>query len=372
MNLNQDSALRGNILIVDDTPDEIRILSAILAQKGYEVRKSLNGQMALTTAKNLPPDVILLDINMPGMNGYEVCTQLKSDERTQEIPVIFISALDDVLDKVQAFNVGGADYITKPFHNQEVLVRVANHLTIRRQQKQLAEQNTLLQEQIEERKRAEAALRVAQEKSEQLLLNILPKPIAEQLKSYKGAIAEQFEEATILFADIVGFTSMATQMPAIEVVDLLNQIFSEFDLLAEQHGLEKIKTIGDAYMVAGGLPTLRSDHAIAVVEMALDMQKAIGKFQTASGDCFQIRIGINSGPVVAGVIGTRKFIYDLWGDTVNVASRMESQGWPGKIQVTERVYEQLQQQYEFEFRGEIEVKGKGEMKTYWLKGRKVI
>lgn len=220
------------------------------------------------------------------------------------------------------------------------------------------------------RQAAEEALRLEQEKSEQLLLNILPEPIAAQLKQSQEHIAENFEEVTIMFADIVGFTPLSARLEPIALVDLLNKIFSTFDELAEELGLEKIKTIGDAYMVAAGLPIPRPDHAEAIADMALAMQAAVNKFQIEVGDSFQIRIGINSGVVVAGVIGIKKFIYDLWGDAVNVASRMESSGEPGRIQVTAATYKLLLDKYLFEERGNISVKGKGEMKTYWLLGKK--
>jgi len=221
-----------------------------------------------------------------------------------------------------------------------------------------------------DRAKAELALRQEQEKVEQLLLNILPQPIAERLKSQPGAIADSFEEVTVLFADLVGFTQVSARISAAELVAVLNEIFSAFDQLAECYGLEKIKTIGDAYMVVGGLPMPRSDHAEAIAEMALAIQQEISRFKTQSGEAFQIRMGISTGSVVAGVIGIKKFIYDLWGDTVNTASRMESQGLPGCIQVTSDTYERLQDKYHFEARGIIEVKGKGAMNTYFLKGKK--
>jgi PAS domain S-box-containing protein len=223
---------------------------------------------------------------------------------------------------------------------------------------------------ITERKRAEERLRIERERAETLLLNILPVAIAEQLKQHPGSLAEQFENVTILFADIVGFTPLSAQMKPIELVEFLNHIFSTFDQLTEQFGLEKIKTIGDAYMVVGGLPQPRADHTEAIANMALAMQKVIETITATSGKPFQIRIGINSGSVVAGVIGIKKFIYDLWGDAVNVASRMESLGEPGKIQVTQAVYERLESQFTFDFRGELQVKGKGEMSTYWLVGQR--
>jgi len=230
-------------------------------------------------------------------------------------------------------------------------------------------------EDITLRKEAEEALRVEQEKSERLLLNILPEAIVQRLKqdhwelgksNGEALIAEQFDKVTIMFADIVGFTPLSARISPRELVNLLNHIFSLFDQLAEKHGLEKIKTIGDAYLVAGGLPVPKENHAEAIANMALDMQQAINQFQVETGEKFTIRIGINTGPVVAGIIGIKKFIYDLWGDTVNVASRMESQGEPGKIQVSTSVYERLQDNYLLEKRGAIAVKGKGTMTTYWL------
>ena len=226
----------------------------------------------------------------------------------------------------------------------------------------------LVAQDISDRKQTEEALRLEQEKSERLLRNILPEAIANQLKQNPGAIAEQFNEVTILFADLVGFTPLSARLKPIELVNLLNQIFSTFDELAEQLGLEKIKTIGDAYMVAAGLPIPRADHAEAIAQMALAMQAAVERFQSQQGENIQIRMGINTGIVVAGVIGTKKFIYDLWGDAVNVASRMESSGQPGSIQVTTVTYERLKDKYVFEKRGAIQVKGKGEMVTYWLIG----
>ncbi|MEG3844161.1 adenylate/guanylate cyclase domain-containing protein [Microcoleus sp. herbarium14] len=216
------------------------------------------------------------------------------------------------------------------------------------------------------------ALRVQQEQSERLLLNILPEEIANRLKRGDSKIADTFADVTVLFADIVGFTQLSSRVSPTQLVALLNDIFSTFDNLAERHGLEKIKTIGDAYMVVGGLPIPRKDHAEAIAEMALDMLDAISDFSNTHNQDFSIRIGINSGPVVAGVIGIKKFIYDLWGDTVNTASRMESHGKPGCIQVTSTTYQLLQEKYIFESRGAIEVKGKGMMNTYLLQCRKWI
>lgn len=215
-------------------------------------------------------------------------------------------------------------------------------------------------------------LLLEQEKSKQLLLNILPPSVAEELKEGRSNIAKGYDHVTILFADIVEFTALSAKVPAIDLVQLLNRIFSEFDRLAEFYGLEKIKTIGDAYMVVGGLPTPNQNHATAIADMALAMQAAIAQFYTPQGKQLQIRVGINTGPVVAGVIGTKKFIYDLWGDTVNVASRMETSGEPGQIQLTTATYAYLKDHYALEERGLVSIKGKGNMFTYWLKGKELV
>jgi adenylate cyclase len=224
--------------------------------------------------------------------------------------------------------------------------------------------------QAEELQGAYQKLEAEQAKSEQLLLNVLPAAIALRLKANESNIAESFGEVTVMFADIVGFTELSSRISATDMVQVLNDIFSAFDHLADRHGLEKIKTIGDAYMVVGGLPTHRSDHAEAIAAMAIDMLHEIRHLSLNYSEPFSIRIGINTGPVVAGVIGLRKFIYDLWGDTVNIASRMESHGITGCIQVTAETYEILKDKYTFERRGAIQIKGKGYMITYLMTGQK--
>src|SRR5215217_4518034 len=208
-----------------------------------------------------------------------------------------------------------------------------------------------------------------QERSERLLLNVLPAPIAARLKAGEEVIADAFPEVTVLFADIVDFTRRSQRTSPAQVVATLNELFSAFDRLAQRQGVEKIKTIGDAYMVAGGLPHPRPDHAEAIAEMALAMQTEVARRTDPSGQPLQVRIGIDTGPVEAGVIGTSKFSYDLWGDTVNTASRMESHGTAGCIQVTERTYQRLRDGYRFQRRGPIQVRGMGELVTYFLLGR---
>ncbi|HAX78687.1 MAG TPA: adenylate/guanylate cyclase with GAF sensor(s) [Cyanobacteria bacterium UBA11372] len=664
MNPEQPVPYKGNILVVDDHYANLSLLTQVLSEQGYEVRVAPNGKLALKSVLATPPDLILLDIMMPEMDGYQVCDRLKANKRTREIPVIFLSALGEALDKVKAFDVGGVDYITKPFDPVEVLARIKNHLRLREVELKLIDQNALLQKQIESRRQAEVeirlllattqaisrcddvhsalaavlrlvcitiqwnygdawipsndgkvlecsqgwyasdasfsdfrhqslclkfgsnvglqgriwtskqpewiediaaedeqsflrsqiaiaaglkaafgvpilvndqvlailifykkttaatssrlielvtavatqlgaliqrkqiedtlriaeeryhsivenavegiyqatpsgrllsanpalaklygydsptalmtslqdisqqlyvdpnrrnefvaametdnavigfesmiyrkdgqkiwisenaravrdaqghllyyegtvsditarklaqeALKYQKEQTERLLLNILPKPIAERLQEQPQIIADSFSEVSVLFADLVGFTDFSSQKSPTELVEFLNLIFSKFDLLSQKHGLEKIKTIGDAYMVVGGLPTYREDHAEAIARMALDMQASLDSVNNKLGQSFCLRIGINIGPVVAGVIGLTKFIYDLWGDTVNVASRMESSGIPGEIQVTSAVYERLKHKFALKKRGDIAIKGKGEMTTYFL------
>lgn len=662
MNSENDFSSKAHILVVDDTPGNLKLLTQLLSKEGYKVRVAPNGKLALKSVEATPPDLILLDINMPDMDGYAVCQALKSNEQTREIPVIFISALDEPLNKVNAFSVGGIDYIAKPFEPLEVQARIESQLRLRELQLKLVNQNTILKQNLEARHQAEVELRLllattqaishrndvhsalqavlqlvcitiqwdygeawipdeegnylecsqgwygsqssfiefrqqslkvtftpniglqgkawvsqqpewiedlseakdllflysyiaksglksafavpivldnrvlailvfykckttsinsriidlvsavstqlgtliqrkqteetlritqeryhsivenavegiyqttptgrylsanlalakiygysspeelmtslqniecqlyveenrrkefreameinnavlgfeaevyrkdgkiiwisenaravrdskerllyyegtvsditerklAEQKRDELLLNILPQPIAVRLQESAQVIADSFSDVSVLFADLVGFTDFASNQTPKVLVEVLNQIFSEFDQLSKQHGLEKIKTIGDAYMVVGGLPIQREDHAEAIASMALDMHIALQRFNAKNQQNFRLRIGINTGPVVAGVIGLTKFIYDLWGDTVNVASRMESTGIPGETQVTSIVYERLKEKFVFQKRGIVQIKGKGEMSTYLLQHRKTL
>jgi class 3 adenylate cyclase len=219
--------------------------------------------------------------------------------------------------------------------------------------------------------RANRLLQAERERSEQLLRNVLPGPIADRLKGGEEVIADGFPEVTVLFADLVDFSRRSDRSSPERVVQVLDDLFSALDRLAERHGLEKIKTIGDAYMVVGGLPEPRPDHAQAVAEMALALREEVPRHRDPDGRPLAVRIGIDTGPVVAGVIGRRKFSYDLWGDTVNTASRMESRGVEGCIQVTERTYRRLRDRYHFERRGPIQVKGKGMLDTWFLVARAV-
>ncbi|NUM34483.1 MAG: response regulator [Candidatus Brocadiae bacterium] len=347
----------GNILVVDDNRMNRIKLSLSLQQQGYVVSVAENGKEALSIAQKEPFDLILLDIVMPEMDGYQVLEVLKADKILRNIPVIVISAIEEMEAAIRCISMGAEDFLPKPF--DPVLLKARIGASLKKKWFYDQEQAYLKQIQLE------------REKSDMLLLNILPQTIAEQLKENqikqdKSIIAQYFHEVTVLFADIVHFTELSNSKSPTELVILLNQIFSLFDKLAEQHKLEKIKTIGDAYMIVGGLPVPRQDHSESVAQMAINMQKEIAKINQERIQPLSIRIGIHTGPVVAGVIGTRKFSYDLWGDTVNTASRMESHGISGSIQVSSATYEKLKEKYILEQRGNISIKGKGEMMTYLL------
>ncbi len=302
---------------------------------------------------------------------------VQDDDIFGELVIPYCIPLDIVSVLLSRFEVGGEIIGVLMFEHTDI-----EHLWLEEEISFASSLSDLLALGMEaqERRRAEEGLRVEQRKSERLLLNVLPQEIAERLKNVQSKtklhlktsgtiIADSFEEVTVLFADIVDFTEYAASISASELVNVLNEIFSEFDHLVEQYDLEKIKTIGDSYMVVGGLPVPSKDHAEAIAEMALQMQTVIQKFKRSDGTDFSLRIGIHTGQAIAGVIGTKKFIYDLWGDTVNVASRMESYGVAGCTQVTEVTYQLLKHKYHFEQRSAINIKGKGEMITYLLKGR---
>ena len=259
---------KAGLLLVDDTPTNLEILVDFFAEAGFEVYVATSGEHALKQVNDVHPDIILLDVMMPGIDGFETCRRLKASLETKDIPVIFMTALSDTVDKVKGLTVGAVDYVTKPLQQEEVLARVNTHLTIRRLQQSLEEKNQSLQQEIVERKRTEKALHAYSEKLEEaeketwrLLLNVLPESIARKLKNSTGIIADSFPNVSVLFADIVNFTEFSSQQEPEQLVQFLNDLFSAFDALVVQHALEKIKTIGDAYMVVGGAPTPRPDHA---------------------------------------------------------------------------------------------------------------
>lgn len=360
--ISEADIMKASILIVDDQQANVSLLEQVLRRAGYvSITTTTDPHQVCALHRENGYFLILLDLQMPGLDGFQVMEGLKVIEAGGYLPVLVLTA--QPTHKLRALRAGARDFISKPFDLAEVLMRVHNMLEVR-----------LLH--LETRRLYDRVL-AEQEVSERLLLNVLPSFIAQRLKDRPQVIAagsteviaDSFAEATVLFADIVDFTRLAAELSPQRVVALLDEIFTDFDGICDQRGLEKIKTIGDAYMAVAGLPVATSDHAARAAHAALDMLEAMERFNARRGHTLQVRIGINTGAGVAGVIGRRKFIYDLWGDAVNTASRMESNGVPGRIQVTELTRQRLGEPFLLEERGAIELKGKGLMRTWFLSGR---
>jgi adenylate cyclase len=348
----RDHSPSGRILVVDDTEANRDLLSRRLSRSGHLVDTAENGRSALQAAAKSGYDLILLDLMMPEMNGLEVLMRIKADPTLQHVPVMMISALDEIDSIITCIEAGAEDYIPKPF--DPVLLGARIEASLERKRLRDREQAFLNQ------------LKIEKSKTESLLFNILPETIIRRIRQGEVEIADRFTEATILFSDLVGFTGLANRCSASRIVEILNYLFSAFDALANRLKLEKIKTIGDAYMVAGGLPEENPRHAIAVAEMALGMLQIVQDTGRRFDEKLELRIGIHSGEVVAGLIGRHRSIYDVWGDTVNTASRLESSGLPNRIQISEATYRHLKESFICETRGPVEIKGKGVMLTYFL------
>jgi len=340
---------RGLVLVVDDEAQNRVLLRDSLAARGYEVEEAENGEHALLRIAARPPDVILLDLMMPVMDGFEVCRRLKTVGQTAHLPILLVTALSDRKERLMGIAVGANDFLNKPIDIQDVILRVGNAVYT----KHLHDQ-----------------LQAEQEKSERLLLNIFPKAVAERMKQGETNIADSYPEVTVLVADLVGFTSLAARINPEMVVQLLNEIFSAFDLLTEKHGLEKIKTIGDAYMVAGGISVPGPGQAEASAALAIEFRQEIERQNRRDDSSIRLRIGLCTGPVVAGVIGSKKFAYDIWGETVNLAWRLQSTCEAGRIQVSESTYEQLKGIYDFERARQISVNEQSDPPSFWL-GRRL-
>ena len=360
--VGESDILSANVLLVDDEEANVLLLRRTLNGAGYvSIASTQNPREVLELHRENRYDLIVLDLEMPGMDGFEVMESLKEIEMDGYLPVLVITA--QPAHKLRALKAGAKDFVSKPLDLAELVMRVHNMLEVRL----LHQESKRLYDRIVEEQKV----------SERLLLNVLPQSIAERLKgrpdvtadTFTEVIADSFPEATVLFADIVEFTRLSAGLSPQGLVAMLNEVFTDFDLIADNRGLEKIKTIGDAYMAVAGLPVAAPDHAVRAAHMALDMLEAIDRFNARSGHSLAVRIGINSGAGVAGVIGKRKFIYDLWGDAVNIASRMESHGVAGRVQVTQATRHRLSEVFRLEERGLIDLKGTGPMNTWFLTGR---
>jgi class 3 adenylate cyclase len=356
------SLQRAKILVVDDSRMMRAGLTRSLKQLGFShISEAVDGRDAITKLHEESYDLMLLDMEMPEMNGIEVLTAMRLDSKIGGVPVIVVSGGEQIEMAVQCIEAGAEDYLTKPPHQTLLRARVTTSL----EKKRLRDLDKLRFAQLQAEKEL---VELEKEKSEKLLLNILPVAIAGRLKGGEKTIANGHTTVSVMFADLCGFTALSRKTNPADLVAMLNGIFTAFDIIVERHGVEKIKTIGDCYMTVGGLPTHRDDHARVVASASLEMVNALEQINKVNGTELQMRVGIHTGPVVAGVIGKIKFTYDLWGDTVNVASRMESSGMPGMVHISEQTEQELRGHFLLEERGFVECKGLGQVKTFFLKG----
>jgi CheY-like chemotaxis protein len=324
------------VLIVDDAVENLQVLSGLLKDK-YRVKIAKNGEKALELANaSEKPNLILLDVVMPGMSGFEVCAQLKSDESTKNIPVIFITALNEATDETKGFSVGGADFIAKPFHPEVVLARIQTHIE----------------------------LQAAKQKSDTLLKVLLPENVVNDLINTGKHIPEIHNNVSVLFFDFVGFTNMTTQMNPQVLIEELSGIFTDFDEICSKHHATRIKTIGDAYMATTGLGTDDKNHAVNLVNTGIDFINYLNHRNQTAEYKWQCRIGIHSGSVIAGIIGKNRFAYDILGDDVNIAAKVESAGVPMKVTITEATKQLCGDQFIFESIGKVMLKRRGEMELF--------
>jgi len=331
-----------SVLIVDDTPTNVGVISGVLKDL-YRTKVATNGEKALVLASaSEKPDLILLDVMMPGMDGYEVCRRLKANPLTRDIPVIFLTAKTNAVDEEIGFGVGAVDYIHKPFSAPLVLARVKTQLALR------------------------AALTEAQAASHQadeLLHALLPKKAADEIRAIGTVIPRRYENVAVLFCDV---TNCDKHEPE-DVVSRLDALFVIFERITARHGLEKIKTIGDGFMAAGGLLNEVKDPIGSAVRCGLEMASTLIEARLG----WEVRVGVHSGPVVAGVVGQERYQFDIWGDTVNVAARMSDKSTPGSVAVTKDVWEQVGHDFKGEALGEMEVKGKGTISVFGIRPRTV-
>ena len=351
------------ILVVDDSRLMRIVLTKALRELGFtNISEAVDGRDAIKKLSEGSYELMLLDMEMPEMNGIEVLIAKNTVPKLKEVPTIVISATEQVDLAVKCIEAGAEDYLLKPPNNTLLRARVTTSL----EKKRLRDMDRILFARLQEEKEL---VEIEKEKSEHLLLNILPGTIAGRLKAGEKTIANGHQIVSVLFADLCGFTKLSRKTSPADLVSMLNEIFTTFDDIVKNHGVEKIKTIGDCYMLVGGLPNPRDDHAHAVADTALEMVQALERINKNRDIDLAMRIGIHSGPVVAGVIGKIKFTYDIWGDTVNVASRMESSGLPGKIHISEQTMAELNSQFNLEERVMVECKGLGQVKTFFVNGR---
>jgi adenylate cyclase len=362
MRVPDAAAIRSaKILIVDDLPANVLLLERMLGEAGYaSIASTLDPRAVCGLHEKNRYDLIVLDLQMPGMDGFEVMEGLKKIETEGYLPVLVITAQPD--HKLRALRAGARDFISKPIDVAEVLMRVHNMLEVRLLQAEIRRKNDELKKLFDQV--------VAERKvSERLALQVPADSIAVRLQARPDVTPDSFVDVTVVIADVVGFAELTPAVSPERLALVLDEIFTGFDGLAKERGLRKIKTLGNSYMAAAGVPVAAGDHAVRAAHMALDMVAALDRFDERSGSALQVRIGIATGAVVAGVIGKRMYVYDVWGDAVNTASRMESHGVAGRVQVAESTRRLLGDPFLLEERGALEVAGKGDLKTWFVAGR---
>ncbi|MFN2255579.1 MAG: adenylate/guanylate cyclase domain-containing protein [Candidatus Promineifilaceae bacterium] len=338
------TADRKLVLIVDDTPTNVGVISGLLKDI-YKTKIATNGEKALAIASAIEkPDLILLDVMMPGMDGYEVCRKLKANPETAEIPVIFLTAKTDAVDEEKGFEVGAVDYIHKPFSAPIVLARVKTQLEL---------QNAL------------SEAREARYQADELLHALLPRKAAEEIRDFGTVIPKRHENVAVLFCDVTNFTAYCDANEPEDVVSRLDALFVIFERITAQHGLEKIKTIGDGFMAVAGLLYEVEDPVGSAVSCGLEMASTLIDADLG----WEVRVGVHVGPVVAGIVGQERYQFDIWGDTVNVAARMLEKSQPSTVAVTGDTWQLISSDFESEELGALEVKGKGTVSVFGVQAR---
>ncbi|MCR9143047.1 MAG: response regulator [bacterium] len=396
--------MQTQIVIAEDSAVQAVILRRALENHGYQVTWAKDGAAGLAKVIEIRPALVITDVEMPVMNGFDFCVAVKSNPELTAIPVILCTSLSQPEDIIRGMEAGADGYVTKPYDEKYLMYRVralldnpygpedaepvdityaGNDYVITAGRRQILNlllstyENTVKQygELINaqmELKRLNQDLDASFRESERLLINILPEGVARQLKKEGQVTPQHYDSVTVLFTDFQSFTQLAERMTPAELVRQLDSTFSFFDSAIERFGLEKLKTIGDSFMCAGGIPEANATHAVDAVLAALEIQefmRQVKDFRKLRGDEFwDCRIGISTGPLVAGVVGSKKFAYDVWGDTVNMASRMESSGEIGRINISESTYELVDGFFACEERGRVQAKNKGEVLMYFVDG----
>ena len=334
------------VLVIDDSQSNRELLCSMLRREGLIGEAAANAEEALERLQQQTYDLILLDLVMPGVTGYDLLLQLKESPRWRRLPVLMISGDNEVESAIRCIEVGAEDFLLKPFNRVLLNARISACIDKKR----------LADEMIEQNKRYKS-----------LLNRILPAAVVQRLDRGERQIADRFESTSILFSDLVGFTRLSSRLSPAMLIKTLDRVFSAFDAIAAESGVEKIKTIGDAYMAAAGLPVAREDHADALVQMGLKMISVLTNLCEELGIPLKMRIGIHSGPVAAGIIGENRFLYDVWGDTVNLAARLEASGQPGAIHISDETRRVLAQSYHLTATGGIQLKGKGLIDSFLIR-----